>query len=69
MSSRPSYRCFTKATKNESGSPRRSQHWMVSRRDWLSVSEEEIICGDWTIPVDQIRSATLYWFWRGRRRG
>ena len=64
MSSHPTYRCFTKATRNESGAPRSSQNWVASRRSWLNVFEEEITCGDWTIPVAQINSATLYWFWQ-----
>ena len=64
MSSRPKYRCFTKATKSESGAPRRSQNWVASRRSRLTVFDDKITCGDWTIPVDHLQSATLYWFWQ-----
>ena len=55
------YRCLAKATRSESGTPRRSQNWVAARRAWLNVSDHEVSCGDWTIPNDQIKSATLYW--------
>lgn len=54
------YRCWTKATTGEAGTPRRSANWALARRDWFKVFPDRVECGDWTIPVDRIRSATLY---------
>ena len=59
----PLYRCWTKATNRESGSPRRSWSWAISRRAWFKVFRDRVECGDWTVPLDSIRRAVVY---RGR---
>ena len=57
------YRCWTKATNRESGTPRRSWSWATSRRAWFKVFRDRIECGDWKIPLESIRRAVVY---RGR---
>src|SRR5262245_7847854 len=54
------YRCWTKATRREVGEPRHSANWLAARRAWLDIQDDRIVCGDWTIPVDAIETATLY---------
>jgi hypothetical protein len=59
----PLYRCWTKATNREAGSPRRSWNWTVSRRAWFKVFQDRVECGDWEIPLDSTRRAVMF---RGR---
>ena len=54
------YRCWTKATTQETGEPRRSFNWVRSRRAWFKVYEDRIECGDWTIPTSAVENAVLY---------
>ncbi len=60
------YKCWTKATEGVRGDPRRSAAWVVSRRDWFRVFDDQIECGDWTIPSFSLQEAVLYetrqWF-------
>lgn len=54
------YRCWTKATNRESGSPRRSWNWATSRRAWFKVFGDRVECGSWKVPFDSIRRAVVY---------
>ena len=59
----PLYRCWTKATNREAGSPRRSWNWATSRRAWFKIFLDRVECGDWKVPLGSIRRAVVY---RGR---
>ena len=54
------YRCWTKATDRETGVPRHSFNWAVSRRGWFRVFADRVECGDWRIPLSSIRRAVMY---------
>jgi len=54
---------MVKATTAEGGDVRRSFSWAVARRGVLKVMPDSLVCGDWTIPYDQIEDATLFSFW------
>ena len=54
------YKCWTKATNKESGPPRRSQNWALSRRAWFHIYDDRIECGDWVLPFDRITNAKVY---------
>ena len=56
----PIYKCMTKGSDQESGSPRRSANWVVSRRGLFKVYPDRVELGNWSIPFDQIESATEY---------
>lgn len=56
----PRYRALVKATRNESGTPRRSANWIVARRGWLRVFDDRLECGDWVIPASAVVEAVLY---------
>ncbi|MEM8643061.1 MAG: hypothetical protein AAGG51_30225 [Cyanobacteria bacterium P01_G01_bin.54] len=54
------YKCWTKATDQESSDPRHSVAWVVSRRGWFSVFDDRLECGDWIIPSSTIQEAVLF---------
>jgi len=56
----PLYRCLTKATRAEGDDIRRSFSWVASRRAMLEVRGDSMVCGDWTIPYDEIDEAVLF---------
>ena len=60
------YRCFCKAIQNADGSPEYSAKWMGAKGAIFKVYENEIACGSWSIPFEEITSATLFhtkqWF-------
>lgn len=64
--SEPNYRCMCKAIKGAGGTPEYSAKWIGSKRALFKVYEEQIDCGSWVIPFDEITSATLFktkqWF-------
>ena len=58
--SRPRIACWTKGTDREAGPPRYSHHWVGARRARLVVYGDRLVCGDWVIPIGEIRAATLF---------
>jgi hypothetical protein len=54
------HRCMTKATTAEGDDIRRGFNWMLSRRGMLKVTTASLVCGDWTIPYDDISQAVLF---------
>ena len=54
------YRCLTKATRAEGDDIRRSFSWVASRRAMLEIRGDSMVCGDWTIPYDEIDEAVLF---------
>ncbi|MBQ9239356.1 MAG: hypothetical protein IJ191_08630 [Treponema sp.] len=60
MGNKKLYSCITKATKNERGNPRYSANWMIARRGILSVFENYIKCGNWTITIAAVKRAKIY---------
>lgn len=54
------YRCWAKATKREQGKPRLSLNWALSRRAWFKIFPDRIQCGDWVLPLDEVKGAVLY---------
>lgn len=60
MTDSPRYTCQTKATDRESGEPRYSHNWVVSRRARLRIYEDRIECGNWRIVADDVQAATIY---------
>lgn len=56
----PKYRAFVKATRSETGPPRRSASWIFARRGWLKVFDDRLECGNWVIPASAVTSAVLY---------
>ncbi len=54
------YSCFCKATDTESGEPRASWAWVMSRRAMFRIFDDRVQCGDWIFPFSEIRKATLY---------
>jgi hypothetical protein len=62
----PLYKAWTKGTTGERGSPRYSANWSTARRAWFKVFPDRVECGDWIIPKEDIKEATLFetrqWF-------
>lgn len=60
------YRCLCKAIKGVDGSPEYSAKWIGSKRAHFNVYEDQITCGSWVLPFEEIISATLFktkqWF-------
>ena len=54
------HRCMTKATTAEGDDVRRSLSWVVSRRGFLEIRDDSLVCGDWTIPYADISEAVLF---------
>ena len=54
------HECVTKATTSEGQDIRRSLSWVVSRRAQLQLTDEALVCGDWTIPYKEIDDALLF---------
>ncbi len=57
---RPSYRAWTKATRDGEGEPRYGIHWIKSRRGWFKIFGNRVECGDWVIPNATIQEAVLF---------
>jgi hypothetical protein len=51
--------CRTKATSREGGHIRFSWNWAFARRTRLILTDESLVCGDWTIPYPEIEDAIL----------
>ncbi|MBM4032530.1 MAG: hypothetical protein FJ291_12195 [Planctomycetes bacterium] len=60
---KPLYSCLTKATTAEGEEIRFSLNWIVSRRGILRVMPDALVCGDWTIPYQDIDEAVLFSLW------
>lgn len=60
---KPLHRCLTKATTAEGEEIRHSLNWVVSRRAILKVMPDALVCGDWTIPYQDIEDAVLFSVW------
>jgi hypothetical protein len=62
----PLYIAWVKGTTGEIGPPRYSANWSIARRGWFKVFPDRVECGDWVIPSEDIREATLFearqWF-------
>jgi len=56
----PIYSCLTKASNRESGVPRASANWVVSRRGRFKVFTDRVEVGDWIIPFSDVTHAILY---------
>ncbi|MEM7261539.1 MAG: hypothetical protein AAF488_06065 [Planctomycetota bacterium] len=56
----PTYRCWTKGTTGESGSPRYSPSWAGARRAWFEIYQDRVVCGDWEIPFADVTQATVF---------
>ena len=54
------YQCWTKATNKESGLPRRSQNWALSKRAWFKIFDDRIECVDWILKFDRVTNAKVY---------
>ena len=57
---KPLYRCMTKATTAEGEDLRYSLNWVTSRRAILKVMPDALVCGNWTIPYQEIDEAVLF---------
>jgi hypothetical protein len=53
------FECRTKATNREGNHIRFSWNWAFARRSKLVLTDESLICGDWTIPYQEIEDAIL----------
>lgn len=64
------YRCFSKAVKGADAKTGHSAQWSGSKRASFTVYEDKIACGPWVIPLNEIKSATLFktkqWFLPGK---
>lgn len=56
----PVYKCMTKGSNREAGTPRLSANWVVSRRGRFKVYQDRVELGDWHIPFTQVERATEY---------
>ena len=56
---KPLHTCLCKATTAEGKELRRSFNWVTARRALLEVWPDRLVCGDWTIPYDEIEDALL----------
>ena len=54
------YKCMTKATNRESGEPRYSQNWAMSKRRIFKIVTDKITCGSWTFNISKITNVILY---------
>lgn len=54
------HQCWTKATTAEGDDVRRSLSWVTARRARLRVTRHALVCGDWTIPYQEIQEAVLF---------
>jgi len=63
MGSEPVYRCWVKGTRRASNEKDRAGRWMTSRRAWLEVHADRVVCGDWVVPFADVDRAILH---RGR---
>jgi hypothetical protein len=63
---RPLYKAWAKGTTGEAGPPRYSANWSIARRAWFEVFPDRVECGDWVIPKEDVKEATLFegrqWF-------
>ena len=63
---KPLYRAWTKGTTGEAGPPRYSANWSVARRAWFEIFPDRIKCGEWVVPREDVKEATLFetrqWF-------
>ena len=56
---KPLFRGMTKGVIAEGDQLRYSPAWVTARRGVLKVYPDRLVCGDWTIPVAEIREAVL----------
>ena len=56
----PIYKCWTKITNKESGTPSDSFNWIISRRGWFKVFTDRIECGNWKIPFAEVQEMVVY---------
>ncbi|RYD22252.1 MAG: hypothetical protein EOP88_08825 [Verrucomicrobiaceae bacterium] len=54
------YRCMTKGVKDAPESFEYGASWVTARRGMLSVHQDRLECGDWTIPYSAISQAVLF---------
>ena len=53
------FQCSTKATSREDDRIRFSLNWAFARRATLVLTGQELVCGDWRIPYEEIKDAVL----------
>lgn len=56
----PIYRCLTKGVKGASEAFEYGVSWVAARRSFLSVFQDRLECGDWTIPYEAMTQAVLF---------
>ena len=58
------HKCFAKAIGEATpGEIVRSGKWVTSRRAWLKIYDDRVICGDWDIAYSTVSDAVLYKGW------
>lgn len=56
----PRYRCLTKGSDWERGTPRSGANWVLARRGLFTVFADRVELGDWRIPFSEIERAIEY---------
>ncbi|MEX1095281.1 MAG: hypothetical protein WED34_04490 [Planctomycetales bacterium] len=57
---KPLYRCMTKGSDWERGTPQSGANWVLARRGFFKVFADRIELGDWRIPFSEIERAIEY---------
>lgn len=52
--------CMAKATTAEGEQLQYGPNWVLARRATLKIFDDHLECGDWSVPYEQMQSATLY---------
>ena len=67
----PLYQCITKAVRGEADPLQYGSQWALSRRAFLKVYDDRMVCGDWTLGFEEQSQARLVGFRAGllRRKG
>lgn len=56
----PIYRCLTKGSDWEQGTPRAGANWVLARRGIFKVYADHVELGDWRIPFSEVTRAVEY---------
>ncbi len=56
----PLYSCWCRGTDKETGEPRTSINWVLSRRAMFRVYDDRVECGDWIILFSDVKKAIAY---------
>lgn len=54
------YKCMTKATNKEKGSPRHSSNWITSKRASFQIYDDHIECWKWNFNISEIENLIVY---------